>query len=94
MEIDKFGQRFSISDKEIDDKIAELDQFNVREDYSKRTELRSVIFDVYRSVEEFRDEAGQESVDFLLHYQDMYDNVRRAVVTDLAMQKANMRYDA
>jgi hypothetical protein len=92
--INKFGQTFTISDKEIDDKIEELDYHKVREDYTKRTELRSVVFDVYRSVEEFRDEAGQDSVDFLLHYQDMYDNVRRAVVTDLAMQKANIRYDA
>ena len=94
MVINKFGQTFTITDKEIDDKIEELDQFNVREDYSKCHELREVIFDVYRSVEEFKDEAGQESVDFLLHYQDMYDNVRRAVVTDLAMQKANIRYNA
>lgn len=94
MVINKFGQTFTITDKEIDDKIEELDHFNVREDYAKRNELREVIFDVYRSVEEFKDEAGQESVDFLLHYQDMYDNVRRAVVTDLAMQKANIRYNA
>jgi len=92
--INKFGQTFTITDKEIDDKIEELDYFNVREDYAKRNELREVIFDVYRSVEEFKDEAGQESVDFLLHYQDMYDNVRRAVVTDLAMKKANIRYNA
>lgn len=94
MIINKFGQVFDVSDKEIEDKIAELDQFNVREDYSKRNELREVIFDIYKSVQDFQDEAGQESVDFLLHYQDMYDNVRRAVVTDLAMQKANMRYNA
>ena len=94
MIINKFGQTFTITDKEIDDKIEELDYFNVREDYAKRNELREVIFDVYRSVEEFKDEAGQESVDFLLHYQDMYDNVRRAVVTDLAMKKANIRYNA
>jgi hypothetical protein len=90
----KFGQSFQISDTEIDNKIEELHHFKVNEDYEKRTELRNVILDVYRSVENFKTDLGQESLDFLLKHEETYDNVRNALVADLAMKKANIRYDA
>ena len=90
----KFGQSFQISDKEIDEKVRELNNFNVNEDYERRTELRTVILDVYKSVENFKEDLGQESLDFLLKHEDTYNNVRNALVADLAMKKANIRYDA
>lgn len=90
----KFGQAFQISDKEIDEKVRELNNFNVNEDYERRMELRTVILDVYKSVENFKEDLGQESLDFLLKHEDTYNNVRNALVADLAMKKANIRYDA